>query len=128
MFSITCFSETWCDHLDNFICDLPNYTSSHQKRSDRNGGRVSIYIHNSLNFKTRSDISTHCRDVDSLTLEMICEKTRNTMVSVLYRPLNGHLEHFENFLTNFFLNTKNSNKTVYIVGDFNLNLLDHGLN
>ena len=127
-FSILCFSETWCDDLDNFTYDLPNYTSNHQKRSDCKGGGVSAYIHNSLNVKTRPDLSTNCGDIESLTLEIISEKTRNTIVSVLYRPPNGHFEHFENFLTNFFLNTKDSNKNVYIAGDFNLNLLDHSLN
>ena len=101
-FSIIRFSETWCDDLDNFTYDLPNYTSSHQKRSDRKGWGVSVYIHNSLNFKARLDISTNCRDIESLKLEIISEKTRNTIVSVLYRPPNGHLEHFENFL-----NTRN---------------------
>ena len=114
--------------MDNFTYDLPNYTSNHQKRSDRKGGGVSVYIHNSFNVKTRSDLSTNCRDIESLTLEIISEKTRNTIVSVLYRPPNGHFEHFENFLTNFFLNTKDSNKNVYIAGDFSLNLLDHSLN
>ena len=123
-FSIICFSETWCDDL----IILPNYTSNHQKRSDRKGGGVSVYIHNSFNVKTRSDLSTNYRDIESLTLEIISEKTRNTIVSVLYRPPNGHFEHFENFLTNFFLNTKISNKNVYSAGYFNLNLLDHSLN
>ena len=46
---IICFSETWCDELDNFIYDLPDYISTHQKRSDRKG--VSTYIHNSHNLK-----------------------------------------------------------------------------
>ena len=50
------------------------------------------------------------------------------MVSVLYRLPIGHFKHFENILTNFFLNTKNSNEYVCIAGDFNLNLLDHSLN
>ena len=89
---------------------------------------MSVYIHNSLKVKTRPDLSTSCGNIESLTLEIISEKTRNTIVSVLYRPPNGHFEHFENFLTNFFLNTKDSNKKVYIAGDFNLNLLDHCLN
>ena len=62
------------------------------------------------------------------TLEIISEKTHNTIVSVLYRPPNGHFEHFENFLTKFFLNKKGSNKNDYIAGDFNLNLWDHSLN
>ena len=46
----------------------------------------------------------------------------------MYRPPNGHFEHFENFLTNLFLNKKDSNKNVYIAEDFSLNLLDHSLN
>ena len=74
-FSIICFSETWCDGLDNFIYDLPNYTSSHQKRSDRKIGGVSVYVHNSLNFKTIPELSTNFRDIESLALEIISEKT-----------------------------------------------------
>ena len=120
--------ETWCDDLDNFTYDLPNYTSSHQNGSDRNGRGVSVYIHNSVNFKTRPDLSFNCEDIESLTLEIISEKARNTAVSDLYRPPNGNSKHFENFSKNFFFNTKNSNKNVYIAGDFNLNLLDHSLN
>ena len=74
-FSIICFSETWCDDLDNFIYDLPSYTSSHQKRSDRKIGGVSVYVHNSLNFKTIPELSTNFRDIESLALEIISEKT-----------------------------------------------------
>ena len=43
-FGIICFSETWCDDLDNFIYDLPSYTSTHQKRRVRKDGGVSAYI------------------------------------------------------------------------------------
>ena len=100
------FSETWCNDLDNVTYDLQNYTSSHQKRSDRKGGGEPNSIHNSLNFKTRYDLSTNCGDIDSLILEIICEKTRNTIVSVLCIPPNAHLEHFENFLRNFFFKYK----------------------
>ena len=61
-----------------------------------------IYVHNSLKVKIRSVLSTNCGDIESLTLEILPEKTGNTIVSVLYRPPNGHFEHFENLLTNFF--------------------------
>ena len=74
----------------------------HQKKSDRKGGGVSVYIDNSLNFKTRSELSTNCRNIELLALKIISEKTRNTIVDVQYRPSNGHFEHFENFLTNVF--------------------------
>ena len=95
-FSIICFSETWYDDSGNFIYDLQNCTSSHEKRSNRKGRGVFVYIHNSLKFKSTTDLSTNCRDIESLTLEIISEKTHNTIVSVLYRPPNGHLEPFEN--------------------------------
>ena len=74
------FSETWCDDLDNFIPNLPNYTCSHQKRSDCKGDRVSVYIHNSLNFKIRPEFSINCGDIEPLALEIISEKTRDTTV------------------------------------------------
>ena len=109
-----CFSEAWCDDLNNFIYDLPNYTSSNQKRNDRQGGGVSVYIHNSLNFRSRSDLSTNCVNIESLTLEIISEKTRNILVSVLYKPPNGHAEHFENFLTNFFFQYKKLKPKMFI--------------
>ena len=47
------------------------------------GGGVSVYTHNSLNFKTSLDLSSNCGDIESITLEIISEKTRNTIVSVL---------------------------------------------
>ena len=50
--------------------DLPNYTISHQKRSDCKGGGVSVYIHNSLNFRAIPDLSTNCENIESLTLQI----------------------------------------------------------
>ena len=65
---------------------------------------MSVYIHD------RPDLSTDNGGIESLTLEIISGKIRNTIASVSYRPTNGHFEHFENFSTNFFLNTKTLTK------------------
>ena len=123
-----CFSDTWLDDLDNSTYELPNYISKHQARSDRRGGGVSIYIHNSLKFKERSDLAINNKNIESLTLEILSEKTRNVLVNVLYRPPVGQCAQFENFLTTFFSRTKSCNKNIHIAGDFNLNLLDHNTN
>ena len=126
--SIICSLETWFDGSDNFIYNFSNYTSTNRKRSDRRDRSVPVYIHSSLKFKTRPDLVTNCRDIESIALEMITEKTYNTVLhSVLHRPPNGHFGHFENFLT-FFLNTNNFHKSFYFEGDFNINLLDNNLN
>ena len=123
-----CFSDTWLDDLDNSIYELPNYIRKHQARSGRRGGGVSIYIHNSLKFKKRSDLSINSKDIESLTLGILSNKTRNVLVNVLYRPPIGQYEQFENFLTTFFSRTKSCNKNIHIADDFNLNLMGHDTN
>ena len=63
-----------------------------------------------------------------LMVQIVSEKTRNTIVNVLYRSPNWRSELFQKFWTTFLLNTKNSNKNIHIEGYFNLNLLDYDIN
>ena len=58
-------------------------------------------------------------------MEHLHEKRRNTLFNVVYKPSNGRIESFENFLKIFFNKNGNSNKNYHIARDFNLNLLDH---
>ena len=37
-------SETWCDDLDNFIYDFPNYAITHQKQSITKVGSDFLYL------------------------------------------------------------------------------------
>ena len=129
-FSIICFSETWLNdrNVDNSNYKLPNCSSIHQIRTHSRGGGVSIYIHKDFEFKIRNDLSINCKDVESLGVELLHDKTKNTLFNVLYRPPNGQIETFENFLRHLFHENKNSNKNFHIAGDFNLNLLDHNEN
>ena len=66
-------SETWWDDLatiEKSLYELPNY-STHQARGDRKGGGVSIYIHKSLNFTVKPDLSINNNDIKSLTIEIL---------------------------------------------------------
>ena len=89
---------------------------------------VSIYIHNSLDFTVKPDLTINNNDIESLTLEILSNKKRNTLINALYRPPNGQIEPFENFLNNTFSKIKKSNRLFHIADDFNLNLLDHDTN
>ena len=129
-FSIICFSETWLNdrNVDNSNYKLPNYISIHQIRTHSRGGGVSIYIHKGFEFKIRNDLSINCKDVESLGVELLHDKKKNNLFNVLYRPPNGQIETFENFLRHLFHENKNSIKNFHIAGSFNLNLLDHNEN
>ena len=61
-------------------------------------------------------------------MELLYEKRRNTLFNVVYRPSNDKIEPFEKKLKTLFDKNKNSNKSYYIAGDFNLNLLDNDKN
>ena len=126
-----CLSETWWDDLvtiEKFLFELLNYNSTLQIRSDHKGSGVSIYIHKSLDLTVKPNLSINNNDIESLTTEILSNKKRNTLINALYRPPNGQIEPFENFLNNIFSKIKKSKKIFHIVGDFNLNLLDHDTN
>ena len=128
---VICFSETWLDDLTlggNASYGMPNCTRKHQVQGDRKGGGVSIYIHSSLNFKIRPDLSITNNDIESVSAEIVSDKIRNTIVNVSYRPPNGQIDSFETFLNNTFSQIKVSTKAFHNAGDFNLNLLNHDTN
>ena len=82
-FNVICFSETWFDGLtlsENTSYELLNY----QAQGNRKGGGVSIYVHISLNFKIRSNLSISINDIESLFTEIIFDKIRNAIGNVLY--------------------------------------------
>ena len=130
-YSVKCFSETCLDDLTlswNASYKLPNYTSKPQVRHDRKDDDISIYVYNSLNFKIRPDLIISNNNIEWFSAEIVCDKVRNTIGNVLYRPPNGQIGPFETFLNNAFSQIKVSIKTFYIAGDFNLNQLDHDTN
>ena len=95
-----CHSETWWDDLDTIeksLYEIPNYNSTHQARSDREGSGVSIYIHKSLDFTVKPDLSINNNDIESLTIDIFSNNKRNTLINALFRPPNGQIEPFENF-------------------------------
>ena len=130
-FKTICLTETWCNEEDageDSLFHLPQYTCIHQVRSDRRGGSVCIYVHNSLTFKKRDDLCTLSAGVESLSLEILNTKTKNTILNVTYRPPDGSIQEFETFFNSLLSKTTNTNKNLVTVGDFNLNLLDYSQN
>ena len=128
-FSVIYFSETWLydDTLStsHYLYLLPYYKSILQVRNSSKGGRVSIYVNKSLNFKLRPDLSINSRDLEYLSIETLFHKERNALINVLYRPSNGVIEPFKRSLKDILKKTKNNLKPFHIDGEFKLNILDH---
>ena len=111
-----------CRYLKLWIA---NYVSLHLCHKGRGGGGCSVYIHKNFEFKIRNDLSINSKDIESIGVELLCEKRRNTLFNVIYRPPNSKIEPFENFLKILFNKNENFNKNYHIAENSNLNLLDH---
>ena len=44
------------------------------------------------------------------------------IINTIYRPPDGNIEPFKKIIKNIMLKIERSNKPVYLVGDFNLNI------
>ena len=61
-------------------------------------------------------------------LELSNGTTRNIIVNTFYRQPAGKIKPFKEYLKSVLSKLKNSNKQLYLIGDFNLNLLDYSTN
>ena len=61
-----------------------------------------IYIHESVDFEiARRWMWINCKDVDSISVEIISKRVGKTLFNVLYRLPNGFLDPFEKFSREF---------------------------
>ena len=130
-FSVITLTETWCldDPRNESLFKLKNYTSLHQARfGGRTGGGTCAFIHNSLTFNKRSDLCVNNNDIESLSIEIINAKIKNTIVNVTYRQPAGNIKVFEDSFKKILEPKTHKNLPTYITGDFNLNLLDYKTN
>ena len=130
-FSVISLTETWCldDPRNETLFNLKNYTSLYQARDgDRNGGGTCFFIHNSLTFNKMSDLCVNNNDIESLTIEIVNENSKNIIVNVTYRQPAGDIKVFEDSFKKILSPKKHTNKPIYITGDLNLNLLDYKTN
>ncbi|XP_065651285.1 uncharacterized protein LOC136079474 [Hydra vulgaris] len=92
------------------------------------GGGISIYVHNSIDFIQRKYLNVNNTDCEALCVEIINKLANNFIINAIYRTPAGSLKTFKTYLRTF-LNTKNIlQKHVYVVGDINVDLLNHALN
>ena len=94
----------------------------HQVRNSRKGGGLCIFIHESLCYKLRQDLSINSEAIESLSIEI-----SNLIFNVIYRPSTGDIKVSEQFCKDIF--SKNQNmKHMMFAGDFNMNVLDYEYN
>ena len=112
----------------NSLFQLEGYIPVHQIRKSCKGGRIVIFIRDSLLYKLRNDLSINCEYVESLSIEILNSQTRNIIFNAICRSPNGNLNVCETFFKNIFFDSTTANKTFFLAGNFNINVLDFETN
>ena len=86
---------------------------------------MAVFIYEELIHNIRNYLSVNNDDTESLCLETIIQKSRNTFIETVYRQPSGNEESVENYFGKLLRKTKN--KITDFIDDFNLNLLDYVL-
>ena len=129
-FSVIVLTESWCDEttINNSLLNLENYNSVHQTRKGKKGGRICHYIHNSLDFKIRNDIDKFDDDLETCSIEIVNCKSKNVIITGIYRAPKSDVKLLKNYCKNLLKKKNTNDKTVFILGDLNVNSLDYDNN
>jgi hypothetical protein len=125
-FSIVALTESWLKPHNMDLYDITDYQHEGITRSEKIGGGISIYIHDSLSYKVRDDLTINTNNIQSLWLEInksSIGSLKNTLIGVFYRRPGSDPYEFNTALTDILTKIKSENKPTYHLGDYNLDLL-----
>ena len=127
-FSIIGVSETWLTPTNIAQCELDNYKLITCNRINRQGGGVALYIRNNIDFVELTDLGINDDNIcQSLFIEFLISnhKVVYYVTDIIYRPPNADVIFFNDYLDKTFNYLNKSNKLIsYLMGDFNINLLN----
>ncbi|XP_057290925.1 uncharacterized protein LOC130613625 [Hydractinia symbiolongicarpus] len=107
-------------------CNLNGYTFIHTPSESIKGGAL-LYISDKLSCSSRPDLDQLCyisHQLESVFVEVIHPKGKNYIIGCIYKHPHMDLHDFNmNHLTPILSKTTSENKNIFLMGDFNANLL-----
>ena len=106
--------------------NLPNYSIEYKPTESYVGGTL-LYINNNIAYKRRKDLNIHkSHELESTFIEIIKIKLSNKILGVVYRhPTMDFKEFNDNYVNKLLDNIAKENKTIFLLGDFNIVLLKY---
>ena len=93
---------------------MKNYNVIHQTRNGHKGGGLCI-LHESLCYNIRKDLCTNNYDIEILAIKIESKSSKNIILNVIYRQLNGDLRVSENYFNDFFSKNEKNFKKIILV-------------
>ena len=95
--------------------------------TESSAGGTLLYIRNHLSYKPRNDLSIYKpTELESSFIEISNPKRSNIIIGYIYRHPNMDLDEFnDNCLNTLLDKISKENKSVFLLGDFNVDLLKY---
>ena len=95
--------------------------------TESSAGGTLLYIANHLSYKSRNDLNIYKKsELESTFIEVINPQKSNIIIGSIYRHPSMDLDDFnKNFLNKLLEKVSKEQKSVYLLGDFNVNLLNY---
>ena len=125
-FEIIELVETWLKDKPFDYFHLDGYSLEFNNRKLGKGGGVCLYIKNDMKYHVRNDLAVinHPENVESLFVEIERTGLNNIIIGVIYRPPGQDIKEFNIFKEVLLSKIMHNEKPVYLMGDFNINLLN----
>ena len=106
--------------------NLDNYSFEFTPTETSAGGTL-LYIANHLSYKCRNDLNIYKKnELESTFIEIVNPRKSNIIVGVIYRHPSMDLTDFNcNYLNKLLENISKEQKSIFLLGDFNVNLLNY---
>ena len=106
--------------------NLNNYSFEFTPTETSAGGTL-LYIANHLPYKCRNDLNIYKKnELESTFIKLVNPKKSNIVVGVIYRHPSMDLTDFNcNYLNKLLENISKEQKSIFLLGDFNINLLNY---
>ena len=125
-FSVIGISETWLTDCTVELVNISGYNFISNHRKSKTGGGVGFYLHNDFQYKLLNECKLSDPEViESLFVEITVPHGKNIIVGCVYRPPNQNTALFLDKLNDVLSYISKNNKQCYVMGDFNLDLLQY---
>ena len=121
-------SETWLNDHNCDLYDIAGYNLIEVHRHTKKGGGVGIFLDNNIPYQIRSNLCLTDDVSECVFIEIdkeIFKRDKNIIIGVIYRPPNSDLDAFNSSISLLLSELMQENKHCYIMGDYNINLLNY---
>ena len=127
-FTVIGFTETWLQDDSHDLYGLKGYHFIGNHRANKTGGGVAICLKDHIDYTKRSDLSHTSEDMESVFIEIVngqMHTKKDIIIGVIYRPHNSDMGAFIEKPNELTESLKLERKVCYLLGDFNINLLNY---